>query len=53
MESNIEYAVEEEMGVDDFLEEYRAYVSEKDIQDLITMFNQTKKDYEERNTEVE
>ena len=53
MESNIEYAVEEEMGVDDFLEEYRAYVSEKDIQDLITMFNQTKKDYEERNTKVE
>jgi hypothetical protein len=53
MESNIEYAVEEEMEVDDFLEEYRAYVSEKDIQDLITMFNQTKKDYEERNTEVE
>jgi hypothetical protein len=53
MESNIEYAVEEEMEVDEFLEEYRAYVSEKDIQDLITMFNETKKEYEERNTEVE
>jgi acyl-CoA reductase-like NAD-dependent aldehyde dehydrogenase len=53
MESNIEYAVEEEMEVDDFLEEYRAYVSEKDIQDLTIMFNETKKEYEERNTEVE
>jgi hypothetical protein len=53
MESNIEYAVEEEMEIDEFLEEYRAYVSEKDIQDLITMFNETKKEYEERNTEVE
>jgi hypothetical protein len=53
MESNIEYAVEEEMEIDEFLEEYRAYVSEKDIRDLITMFNETKKDYEERNTEVE
>ncbi len=52
MESNIEYAVEE-MEVDEFLEEYRAYVSEKDIQELTTMFNQAKKDYEERNTEVE
>jgi hypothetical protein len=53
MESNIEYAVEEEMEIDEFLEEYRAYVSEKDIEDLTIMFNQTKKDYEERNTEVE
>jgi hypothetical protein len=53
MESNIEYAVEEEMEIDEFLTEYREYVAEKDIQDLITMFNQTKKDYEERNTEVE
>jgi hypothetical protein len=53
MESNIEYAVEEEMEIDEFLTEYRAYVSEKDIQDLITMFNETKKEYEERNTEVE
>jgi hypothetical protein len=53
MESNIEYAVEEEMEIDEFLTEYREYVAEKDIQDLITMFNQTKKDYEERNTKVE
>jgi len=53
MESNIEYAVEQEMEVDEFLTEYRAYVSEKDILDLITMFNETKKEYEERNTEVE
>ena len=41
------------MEIDEFLTEYREYVAEKDIQDLITMFNQTKKDYEERNTEVE
>ena len=53
MESNIEYAVEEEMEVDEFLEEYRAYVSEKDIQDLITMFNEQKKAYDEQQFEVE
>jgi hypothetical protein len=53
MDSNIEYAVEEEMEIDEFLTEYREYVSEKDIRDLITMFNETKKEYEERNTEVE
>lgn len=53
MESNIEYAVEEDIDVDEFIEEYKAYVSEKDIKDIITMFNETKKEYEERNTEVE
>jgi hypothetical protein len=53
VESNIEYAIEEEIEIDEFLQEYRTYASEKDIQDLITMFNQTKKEYEERNTEVE
>lgn len=53
MESNIEYAVEEETELKDFLTEYEAYVSEKDIQDLTIMFNETKKEYEERNTEVE
>jgi hypothetical protein len=53
MESNIEYAVEEDIDVDEFIEEYKAYVSEKDVKDIITMFNETKKEYEERNTEVE
>lgn len=53
MESNIEYAVEEDMGVDEFIEEYKAYASEKDIQDIITMFNEQKKEYDEQQFEVE
>jgi pyruvate/2-oxoacid:ferredoxin oxidoreductase alpha subunit len=53
MESNIEYAVEEDMSVDDFIEEYKAYASEKDIQDIITMFNEQKKEYDEQEFEVE
>ena len=53
MESNIEYAVEEDMSVDDFIEEYKAYASEKDIQDIITMFNEQKKAYDEQESEVE
>jgi hypothetical protein len=53
MDSNIEYAVEEDIEVDEFIEEYKAYVSEKDIQDIITMFNQQKKEYDEQQSEVE
>ena len=53
MESNIEYAVEEDMDVDEFIEEYKAYASEKDIQDIITMFNEQKKAYDEQQSEVE
>lgn len=53
MESNIEYVVEEEMELEDFLLEYRRYVTEKDLEELTTMFNEIKKEYEERNTEVE
>jgi hypothetical protein len=53
MESNIEYAVEEDMSVDDFIGEYKAYVLEKDIQDIITMFNEQKKAYDEQESEVE
>lgn len=53
MDSNIEYAVEEDMDVDEFIEEYKAYASEKDIQDIITMFNEQKKAYDEQQSEVE
>lgn len=53
MDSNIEYAVEEDMDVDEFIEEYKAYASEKDIQDIITMFNEQKKEYDEQQSEVE
>lgn len=53
MESNIEYAIEEDIDVDEFIEEYKAYVLEKDIQDIITMFNEQKKAYDEQESEVE
>ena len=53
MDSNIEYAIEEDIDVDEFIEEYKAYVLEKDIQDIITMFNEQKKAYEEQQSEVE
>lgn len=53
MESNIEYAIEEDIDVDEFIEEYKLYVLEKDIQDIITMFNEQKKAYDEQQSEVE
>jgi hypothetical protein len=53
MESNIEYAIEEDIDVNEFIEEYKLYVLEKDIQDIITMFNEQKKAYDEQQSEVE
>lgn len=53
MESNIEYAVEEDMDVDDFIAEYEAYVSDSDIKEIKTMFNEQKKEYEQQQSEVE
>lgn len=53
MDSDIEYAVEEDMTAQEFVEEFRAYASKADIQEIITMFNEQKKEYEERSAEVE
>ena len=55
IESDIEYALDEETDMDEFLENYKSYVSEEDLEKIKTLYNEQKEDYygNEQESEVE
>lgn len=53
VQNDIEYAIEEDIDAEEFVKDFKSYASEKDIEEIKTMFNQEKKEYEERQAEVE
>lgn len=53
VQNDIEYAIEEDIDVEEFVKDFKSYATEKDIEEIKTMFNTQKKEYEEQQSEVE
>lgn len=46
MDSNLEYAVEEDIDLEDFIKDYKSYVSEEDLIEITNLYNEKKEEYE-------